>query len=384
MNRLTKGIGHWSVVAGVVGIVAGLTLTCWAADPVGPRRGSRRPVVTTTGMDLRLSPKAAAALGYRFRWSAQAFLGKDAGSTEVAVLGDLIVGVEEPENLVTAISLADGKIVWQRVVGSPSDRLFMPARRGDQILVNSESALYVLRAENGELERLIPLDEMASSGPTLVKNRAVFGTINHRVLAIDLGGGYRVWSFLMSDGIVAPPVATGSSVFVADGKGKYVMLASESGQLEWEGKAFGRVSAEPTVTPAAVLVPSEDYSLYALNRASGQGLWAYRTTHPLRKRAHDLGYAVCLPVPTGGLVGIDPRTGQELWRIEDAVEAVAEQDETLLIRTTQGLALVDPASGQKLVEAMAPMLDRVLSGPQGSLILVFRDGRLMRLNRVNP
>jgi outer membrane protein assembly factor BamB len=348
-----------------------------AADP--PANTAIQPY-SSTAQDTTLTSDAARKLGYQTRWTTDLYIPSDHHLAQLQILGGLTVCIEAPSNLVTALSTRDGSTLWQKAVGNPSDRLFAPARHENTILINSETTLYILAADNGESLRSFHLESLVISHALPLENHAVFATANRKITAVNLATGLRSWAYQMPDTILTEPALIGRSALVTDAAGNYALLSIPQGQLEWKGRTFGRISAPPAANPTTLFIASEDYSLYALNLATGKDRWVYRTTQRLTQPPNIIDNTACLLIPQKGLVGIDASSGQEKWAIPDALQLVAKTLDHLLIQTANGFALVDPDTGQRSTEVNAPPLAKILTGPDDSLILASKQGRITRID----
>ena len=164
------------------------------------------------------------------RWTSDLGLLDSDELAAVAVLGDLIVCVARPSNMVTGVSVRDGDVLWRRVVARSTDQLFEPVRLDDEILINTETSLMHLAASDGRLLGRSTLEAAVSDRPVLVGKHAIFGGLTGRVFAHNTVTGYSSWSQQMTAGITVRPVVSGSNVFVADSRGAYRMFATGSGR----------------------------------------------------------------------------------------------------------------------------------------------------------
>ena len=349
-----------------------------SADAAGAQE-DRHAEGTWTG-DLLIDTIEAKKLGYAVRWATDLKLRPGSELSHVKLLGDLVVSVEVPSNVVTAISTDNGAVLWSRVVGQRTDRLFAPARDGEQIVVNTGTQLYALSAKSGEIESVSELETIVTNSPAVIDGYAIFGGLNHRVFAHSVAGGYTKWSYQLTERIFIEPVMSGPNVFVVDANGVYAMLSATSGTLQWKGRIFGRVVSQSVVSPAGVFVASEDNALYAMNRATGRDRWIYRTTQPLTGDLRLVSGMLFLPIPGQGLVALAERTGEEVWRLPRHARPLGQLEESLILHDNVNLLRVAPKTGRVLDEAPVQPLKTVLPGPRNLLILVSEKGRLLRMD----
>lgn len=343
--------------------------------------GSRPRGGGADGRASLINPMEARQVGYAPRWNTTLALPRGEDITHAEVLGDLIVTVEAPSNLVTAMRLRDGEIIWQREVGRRHSRLFHPFRRGDVIYVNSENQVFGLAASSGAVTRLGRLDYPVETGPGVVEDLAIFGSAHRRVFAHHIDANASRWSYEMSAAVRATPTPADNNIVVADANGVTAMLNGITGEPLWRRPSFGAILARPAVSADAVYVASEDQSLYSYNRVTGRDRWApYRAGVRLREDPVVLETSLYLPVPGRGLVSINPDTGRELWVFPERAQPILLREQRLLVNTGRSLAIVDNATGGTLARASTERVQRVLTGPDNSIILIAPDGRVERLD----
>src|SRR5690606_35423848 len=142
------------------------------------------------------------------------------------------------------------------------DRLFMPMRYQDQLIINSQNRLYLIDIYSGTLKGIQNLDYVVTSAPAQLENYLIFGSVTGLVFAHDIGIGYTRWRYQMAAEILTEPVTLANQyVFSADARGVYALLNARDGELIWKGRTFDRISAQPKVTRLGILVPSEDFTL---------------------------------------------------------------------------------------------------------------------------
>ncbi len=355
-------------------LVLSVMLGCQWGDRQGST-GSQR-----VDVDPLIDPLDARDLGYTLQWATD--LGVPDGQTlsHIQLLDDVIVCVEAPSNMVTAVSLRDGEMMWRGIVGKPADKLFTPVRSGDRLLINSEQLLYSIHIRTGRMLEASELVSMVNHAPAVVDGLAIFGGLNHRVFAHEVQAGYKKWAYQLTDRVFARPTTFGPNVFVADGSGVYAMFVANTGQLLWKGRTFARVSARPAMSHTGVFVSGEDHSLYALDLATGRDRWIYHTTRPLTRSPYVFPNVVILPLPPDqGLVALHARTGLEQWRLPFMAVPIFQFEDTLWFHTAYSLVVLDVGSGKILVEVPVHRLKTVVQGSERQLILVSPGGRLLLL-----
>jgi outer membrane protein assembly factor BamB len=336
---------------------------------------TRRP----SNSGLLIEPADAARIGYAISWSTDLGVPRRNRLSSITRLGDLLITVEAPSNLVSAISVRDGSVLWRRVIGAPTENVYAPVRDGERVYLNNDTTVFTLGAVHGDLIASSKLKEIVSTGPVLIGKYAIFGGSGGTVYAHDVQAGYAKWSYQMTNAVVVQPMATEQNVFVADSNGIYAALRAEDGDLLFRGRTFGPVTAETASTRSSIYIASQDQSLYALNRLTGADKWVYRTKAPLTQPPVAIGQSVYLPVPGAGLVALDASNGKKRWHTVPSTPVKASEGR-LLLHSTIGLFQVDESTGRVIEQADTGALQKVLQGPDNSLLIVSPGGRIHRLN----
>lgn len=329
---------------------------------------------------LLIEPADAARLGYVVTWSANLDLPGRHDISSVTQLGDTLFTVESPGNLVSAISVRDGEVLWRRVIGQPTENVYPPVRDEEKVYFNNDTLFFTVSLKNGGLIATSPLSHVVETGPVLIDRYAIFGGADGTVFAHDLDAGYAKWSYLLPAGIVVSPAESQQNVFAADSQGVYASLQADSGELVFRGKTFGPVTAQPASTRNGIYIASHDQSLYAINRVTGGDQWVYRTVKRLTDAPVALGQSVFLPVPGTGLVALKADDGAERWKTDLKAQAVSVSGNKVLLRYPGGLRWVDEDTGRILSDAPTMPLQAVIPvADEGGLLIVSPRGRIHRL-----
>jgi len=337
--------------------------------------------IRTITSGLMIDPDDAIAVGLVPAWASNLAMDSPQKMSTATLVDDLLFITEGPSPLLTVMSLRTGEVVWRRALGKGIAPLSRPLRRNDRVgLFVDGIKIVILDTDTGEVVSRQRMDEVAGSSPDIGGDRVVYGSLGGRVIAHDLSLGFPPWKYDLVSSIKAKPVVEGNTLFAADDSGTYVMLALNNGDVLWRGRAFGAISASPVIAKVGVLMPSEDGTLYVLDETTGQDLWLYRTTTPLTEPAMQIGPNVYLPVPGRALVAFEANRGEELWQASGDIHPIREQDGKLLAYTTESLLLMDPDTGRIIEEVpMRPVKD-VIATPNGGLLLVSEQGRVLLAN----
>lgn len=352
----------------------------------GTAEGSQ-PISVAVGKPsgLLLEPADTFKLGYTIDWATSVNLPSSGELYSASVLGDLLVIVERPNNVVTAISMRDGKQLWRQQAGTFPYRAFAPARVDNTILVNTETQMFMFDAsKEGKLISRANLDSTVVTQPAMVGEIAVFGGADGMIFGFDTRVGYAKWKFKMPGQMLVPAQASGQQVFVAGIDGQYALFAGRTGEVLWRGRVFDKVSAAPAVHSSGIYVPSQDHSLYALNRATGEDRWIFRYTDDLVASPIVLQNTVYQPLPSGELVALKVTDGAELWRLKTTDKLVAQDARGLIFNGGDKVVQRDAGSGKMFdqIPVVGGKIAHLVQAEGQALIVVSTTGRVLKLSQV--
>ena len=375
---------QWLMIVALIGISVG----CNSNGQTEEEQQPTTPIFTpkpNKPIGMLLEPEPAAEIGFRLGWASPIELLEGQKITSVTALGDMVITVEDPKNIVTALSATDGKMIWKVNIGSEIESLFAPTRDDDQVFVHSASRIATLNARTGEVEAVAPLDTPVSSkGIYAPESRLVImsGT-NGLVFGHSVDSNFSRWRYKLSNRITNPGVLAGQDVFVVDSGGTYAMLEAATGEPLWRNRALGPITTQPAIQGSEVIVASEDGKLYALNRTTGRDTWKYLDAEQeLNASPVALGRLIIQPLlPNPGIVAIDAINGQELWRADLTATPVLTRQQDMLLYTKNELIAIDLDDGSVITKVPTKTLQYVLPiGDDGGLLLASPGGRLLKLS----
>jgi len=345
-----------------------LSLTGCASDSATPSPG------TDAAAEVPTVPAPPRTL-----WATDLATSASVELSDAAVLGDIVVIVEEPTNIVTALELEDGSTRYRVALPFKGQDVFTPIRIGDQLVLTSTTRAAVIDANNGALRRAFDLPALIETSPRLSDGLLVATSPTGLVFGIDPDSGLAVWRYQMPAAIATSPAIADNLIVIGDVNGNYSAFFAGRGEVAWRGRTFGRITATPVGSGSAVFIPSEDHSLYALARANGSDRWVYRTTEPITRTPLLAQGKVLQPVEGDKLVALDARNGEVLWQRDQYGTPLTAITNAAVIREDGGVVLVDLADGSTVKTLTYPYTDAVMTAPDDTLVVVQRGGRVFRI-----
>ena len=147
------------------------------------------------------------------------------------------------------------------------------------------------------------------------------------LFVLNIMNGKKVWS-LKDKGIeyTTSPGIGSDLVLVGTGDGRVIARSKESGVLKWIAKLPSEILSRPLETYMKIIVRSNDGSVYALDKKTGQEIWNYQKTAPklsVRGNSNPLlvDDSVIIGWDDGRMTALDLDTGKVIWSATVAVPA---------------------------------------------------------------
>lgn len=165
-----------------------------------------------------------------------------------------------------------------------------------------------------------------ADGVAVSVDRAIVGSDDGRVTAIDLQTGTSIWSARVQGKAYASPLPLGDQVIVGDASGAVRALAIQDGAPRWKVQLDGAIRGGASADEGAIYVVSQRGEAAAL-RLDGSTIWRVRLDNVAASAGVLEVYAA--PIVTGssliipfardtyyatpGVLALDKRTGKLAW-----------------------------------------------------------------------
>ena len=201
----------------------------------------------------------------------QAVYGTPAISNGIAYVGSY-------DGTLYALDLDSGRDVWDKTVGDSDPIVGGPAVGGGIVVVgSSDGVLYAFDAADGSFQWSFPTGNSIWATPAVEDGRIFFGSMDHRVYALDLEGRL-IWEFATGGAVTAEPLVKDGRVYIGSFSSDFYALDAENGNMIWKFPDANNWYWSRAVTNGDTLfVGSTDGNLYALDSSSGQLLWVFPT-----------------------------------------------------------------------------------------------------------
>jgi len=290
-----------------------------------------------------------------YTWSLDRNTGKMVFSKAIAPAGFPILGWEvHADRLICVI---DNQIV-QLDVNSGTEKqvtdlklgIVAPPVRNSQFFYVSASdrRLHAFRAKD-----MVELFKVAAENDSLIttvladEQMVVFGTDAGNLIGITADGPRKLWEFKAVDAIAGPVVRDGNSFIFADrDMSVYRVDVSEPPRVDlaWKLQAEGILDRPPLVTQSIVYQYAPGRGLAAVNKQSGQAVWALREGNDLLAEAGGKAYVI---TKQKTMAVMDNTSGRRLFWVNFAPvanHAANAMDAKIYVADAQGhVACLTPA-----------------------------------------
>ncbi len=205
---------------------------------------------------------------------------------------------------VYAVGAADGRQRWKRRTGGPVSST--PAIAGDMLYVASyDGKLYALDVRTG-----VPRWKFATDGERRFEAKGLHGMQPKNQTIAD-----------PFDVFLSSPVVAAGSVFFGSGDGNVYAVDAASGELRWKFRTGDVVHASPAYADGVLFFGSWDSYFYAVDAATGKEKWRFHGGEDPMIH-NQVGFQSSPAVVDGvvytgcrdsNLYAIDAATGNEKW-----------------------------------------------------------------------
>jgi len=178
------------------------------------------------------------------------------------------------------------------------------------------------------------------SSPAIAGDKLYFGSSDHCLYALDLATGTQKWKFKSEGRITSSPAVSASVVYFGSFDGNFYAVDAATGQLKWKFQTGGerRFAAKhlhgaepasetmpdpfdfylssPVVWNGAIYFGSGDTNVYALDAATGNLKWKFKTGDVVHAAPAISGGTLFVGSWDSYFYALDAASGKENWRFK--------------------------------------------------------------------
>jgi outer membrane protein assembly factor BamB/TolB-like protein/DNA-binding winged helix-turn-helix (wHTH) protein len=240
------------------------------------------------------------------------------------------------------------RVAWRAEVGGGP--LLAPAFTDDAVLVGSGEDLVALDLRNGSARWRRRLPGEPGTPPVISDGLAVVGARDGTVVALDAANGVERWRFVTGEDVISPPALADGVLYVGSRDGHLYALDLHDGRERWR-RRVGVVHGGAAVIDDLVMVGARGDVVWGLERLGGELRWRHESPDWVVADLVFAGAALIAPSCDGTVEALDPGTGALTWQARVGGEIwyrAAAIDGVLVFGSRDGhLYGFDPATGRE-------------------------------------
>ena len=239
------------------------------------------------------------------------------------VIHEGIAYVADYDGEIFAIDIEDGTEAWRTPVETDGSIIGNPVIFEDQLIVASGKKLYSINLADGEFGWSSPFkaDGEIWSNPVVSDGKVYFGTLKHKLYAVDAVSGQLFWEKGFSGSVASTPLIVGGTIYIGTFESKFYALDAQTGAEKWDEpfEASDWFWTTAAYKDRVVYVGSLDHNVYAIDAVTGKAKWSqpFETEGPIRSAAVIVGDVLLVAAKTGNgpVYGINIETGHA-WQLD--------------------------------------------------------------------
>lgn len=218
--------------------------------------------------------------------------------------------------VVRAISMRDGKVLWEHISHGYPYMASSPAVVGDEVVYHTmDGHVYVLDARTGRLRWSWDGHSAIESSPIVRNGIDYFGTWNGGIYALDLRTHKLRWSKDVGSKITSSASMAGNTLYIGDYAGRLWALSPRDGATRWVGQVNGKIYGAAAVADGRVFVPSSDGDSLTAFTTGGHQLWQYTAGYYVYSSPAVWSGRVFFGSYDGYFYCVSAANGRLLWRV---------------------------------------------------------------------
>ena len=339
---------------------------------------------------VNLVPKRSALerLGLERHWFGVVPLVESERLLSISIGGDLLFA-QTNYAMVHSFEAETGRLIWSAQLGERTGFARGVAANSFAVFVTNADTLFAIDKKTGRTIWKMGLGTIPTSSPACDEDLAMVGLTTGKIYAYNLKvkddrgnetiltAPLEAWNWQAGGPMLTRPLPAGHTVAFGSSDGKaYVVMSDERTPL-FRFATGGRIGAGLAgFGTRALLVPSADNNLYAVDILTALRIWTFPSGAPIAQEPLVADQDIYIANTAGNLSSLDPTTGRPKWtRSTQGGEIVSISGTKVYLRSYDlDLFIVDRQTGRVLLNPAETMLRAGLN---------LRDYDLNIVNRFN-
>lgn len=357
-----------SVVAVLVATVVGLIGCCCPTNNTTPMKVPTADLPAVKALSTPL-----ASQGLALYWTAQWPLDKNETVAHINIQPGHLYAVTD-RNRLLAMDSRTGQFLWDAELENQGlDTTPVCQVSGSQAVVAVLDQFFAFDADTGKKLVHRQLERTPSTRLVSYDGFVYYGTNDGWLEAVNVADPIKDWSRWTVSPILAAPAADTHGVYVANTAGNLTANSLLNRAIHWayppKGN-IGAVTADLAVSTGSlglILVPSLDYSLYAMNPSGGRPAWICPTGNPLDAAPHSAAGQIYFVTETHVLYCVKEVNGEKpFWTAPGIDKFIAASPTAVYVRSTFNsgsgtITALDPATGAVKYHVPTGGLNRLIT-----------------------
>ncbi len=291
-----------------------------------------------------------------------------------------------------AFDAETGRLLWSAQLGERTGFARGVAANSFAVFASNSATFFAMDKKTGRNIWNLNLGAIPTTEPACNEELAMLGLMSGKIYAYKLKhrddkgvvtiltAPEEAWNWQASGTMRTRPLPAESVAAFASSDGKaYVVMADERTNLFRFGTGGAIGAGLGTYGTRALLVPSGDNNLYAVDLFTTLGLWTFPSGAPIEQEPLVSDEDIYIANTAGNLSSLDPKTGEPRWtRSTQGGELVSVSATKLYLRSYNlDLFVIDRKTGRVLVDPGETLLRAGLDLREFDLKIVNRfDDRL--------
>jgi outer membrane protein assembly factor BamB len=258
-----------------------------------------------------------------------------------AVVGLLVLGGGESAPVTVQWKLETGGVESSSPFAGDG-RAILGSQNGSVYALNAASGAELWRADTGRI---------LFSSPTVADGAVFVGSEDHNLYALQLGSGEERWRFETGGPVYSSPTVVDGIVYVGSDDRNVYAIDATTGEERWRFETQGAIQSSPAVVDGTVYVGGRDAFMYALHAGTGEEHWRAETAAEIWSSPAVANGIVYVGSSDGNLYAFDAATGEERWRFATgrpvSSSPLVDGDTVYVGSFDHHLYAVDAASGRE-------------------------------------
>lgn len=180
------------------------------------------------------------------------------------------------DHTLAAVNLSDGKVIWQKDLGAALLSAPVLGQDGTLYLGNMAGAVMAIKPSDGSIQWKTDTSGQIWSSPVLYQDTLFVGNSNGKVFAISVKDGSVKWTKDAGGAIIAGGVALSDGVVFPTEDGNVIAFAFDGQKELWRQTINGKLYTTPVISGQMVVVAvtQGDKLLQSFNQ-NGQLAWPF-------------------------------------------------------------------------------------------------------------